>query len=166
MSLHGEVENFKDSYENLKIYSNGDSGGGFFIKPKSTYVIEGIVSTSLAESNGYCNPDQLVIFTHVAKHSKWIQDVTLNDGIKLETWDPSQCDEDDNGYFTLMGPLAVIPDRPYRAHLTTFGFCDNSTVHEMLKSPKSKTKIHKFTPPYNRTEREVSFDVSLLNCSV
>lgn len=141
---------------------NGDSGGGFYIKPKSTYVIEGIVSTSIAEASGYCDPDQYVIFTHVSKHSKWIQEMTMKENIKIETWDPEQCDEDDNGYFTLMGPYGIIPTRPYRAHLTTFGFCDNSTIHVIMKLPKGAPKIQKFTPNYNRTEREISFDVSIV----
>lgn len=138
---------------------NGDSGGGFYIRPKSTFVIEGIVSISLADENGFCDPQELVVFTHIAKFSDWIQNVTQNDGFKINTWDSAQCDEEDNGYFTLMGPHAIIPNRAYRAHLTTFGFCDNSTVHVIMKSPRSASKIQSFTPDYNRTEREISFDV-------
>lgn len=141
---------------------NGDSGGGFFIKPKSTFVIEGIVSTSLAESNGFCNPNHFVVFTYVAKHVTWIQNVTSKDGIKIETWDSNNCDEDDNGYFTLMGPHAIIPSRSYRAYLTTFGFCDNSTIHVIMKTPRGNPMIQRFMPHYNRTEREISFDVRQL----
>jgi hypothetical protein len=87
--------------------------------------------------------------------------VTAKDDQKIEPWDPNQCDEDDTGYFTLMGPHAIIPNRPYRTHLSTFGFCDNATVHIVMKSPREMTKIQKFMPEYKRTEKEVSFEVSL-----
>ncbi|CRK88880.1 CLUMA_CG002636, isoform A [Clunio marinus] len=50
----------------------GDSGGGFFMKENSKWLIKGIVSSSLVTEEGNCDVESYSIFTDISKFSNWI----------------------------------------------------------------------------------------------
>lgn len=51
---------------------NGDSGGALAIKVNNQWIIRGIVSVAIPQSNSICNLKHFVLFTDVAKFTDWI----------------------------------------------------------------------------------------------
>lgn len=50
-------------------------GGGFYVKPSSTWVIKGIVSSALATGDYGCGVESFSVYTNVVKYLDWIYSV-------------------------------------------------------------------------------------------
>lgn len=53
---------------------NGDSGGGFFVKSNTRWIIRGIISSSLL-INGECDINRYAIYTNVVQFSDWVNNI-------------------------------------------------------------------------------------------
>ncbi|KAL3270853.1 hypothetical protein HHI36_021371, partial [Cryptolaemus montrouzieri] len=79
-------QSFCAGFRNGTSVCNGDSGGGLVFPrrgthgPNTIWQIRGLVSIGVAlKTGGFCDTTQYTLFTDVAKHVDWIEDIVLSD---------------------------------------------------------------------------------------
>lgn len=75
---HSSRRMFCGGYENEgKAPCVGDAGGGFYTKDESAWIITGIVSGGLSDSQYGCDINKFFLYTNVPMFAKWIMRVTM-----------------------------------------------------------------------------------------
>lgn len=76
LGLASSNRHFCGGYENQgKAPCLGDSGGGFYIQDRSSWIIRGIVSASLIDAGHGCDINKFSLYTNVARFVDWIAKV-------------------------------------------------------------------------------------------
>lgn len=83
LAMIGSNRTFCGGYDNRGISTcQGDSGGGFYHREKSSWSILGVVSSARYSPTQSCETNQYTIYTNVAKFVYWIKNV-MADGIMV-----------------------------------------------------------------------------------
>lgn len=75
LSAHSSNRVFCGGYENRsKAPCLGDSGGGFYLKQQSSWIIIGIISGSLYDNMNGCDINKFSLYANVARYVDWIRE--------------------------------------------------------------------------------------------